>query len=306
MVKKLKKLLATLLAGCMTLGLLAGCGGQANSAAASGSAPADASAEVQETKAPEEAPAAPEASTSAEEAASVVDEPAVGEGEITQHAKDIFGVEEAPEEISYPMETDESLTLVATFPDPLFASYPNGMADCQIYQVAEEKTGVHMEYQPLSTSASAEQFNVMIASGAYPDLIGWGLNYTTGDDAAVEEEIYYDLTDYIAEYAPNYFNILATDDELLDTAVTDGGHIVGFHAVRTEQSLGKAGLAIRTDELEKLGLDKPYTIEEFENTLAAFKDDGLKQPLVMLAPAPFRTTGWLLHLMYLPSATASP
>ena len=30
---------------------------------------------------------------------------------------------------------------------------------------------------------------------------------------------------------------------------------------------GKAGLAIRTDELQKLGLDKPYTIEEFENTL---------------------------------------
>ena len=156
----------------------------------------------------------------------------------------------------------------------------------------EEKTGVHMEYQPLSTSASAEQFNVMIASGAYPDLIGWGLNYTTGDDAAVEEEIYYDLTDYIAEYAPNYFNILATDDELLDTAVTDGGHIVGFHAVRTEQSLGKAGLAIRTDELEKLGLDKPYTIEEFENTLAAFKDDGLKQPLVMLAPGAIQDN-WL-------------
>ena len=181
---------------------------------------------------------------------------------------------------------------MATFPDPLFASYPNGMADCQIYQVAEEKTGVHMEYQPLSTSASAEQFNVMIASGAYPDLIGWGLNYTTGDDAAVEEEIYYDLTEYIAEYAPNYFKILATDDELLDTAVTDGGHIVGFHAVRTQQSLGKAGLAIRTDELEKLGLDKPYTIEEFENTLAAFKDDGLKQPLVMLAPGAIQDN-WL-------------
>ncbi len=216
----------------------------------------------------------------------------MGEGEITQHAKDIFGVEEAPAENSYPLDTDESLTLVATFPDPLFASYPGGMADCQIYQVAEEKTGVHMEYQPLSTSASAEQFNVMIASGSYPDLIGWGLNYTTGDDAAVEEDIYYDLIDYIAEYAPNYFNILATDDELLDTAVTDGGHIVGFHAVRTEQTLGKAGLAIRTDELQKLGLDKPYTIEEFENTLAAFKDDGLKQPLVMLAPGAIQDN-WL-------------
>ncbi len=278
------------LALCLCVGMLAGCGDTAASAEEKTSS----AAHVQEeTKAPEEATAAPETeSDSAVEASAAEGSTAVGEGEITQHAKDVFGVEEAPAENSYPLDTDESLTLVATFPDPLFASYPNGMADCQIYQVAEEKTGVHMEYQPLSTSASAEQFNVMIASGAYPDLIGWGLNYTTGDDAAVEEEIYYDLTEYIAEYAPNYFNILATDDELLDTAVTDGGHIVGFHAVRTEQSLGKAGLAIRTDELEKLGLDKPYTIEEFENTLAAFKDDGLKQPLVMLAPGAIQDN-WL-------------
>ena len=288
----MKKLLALVLALCMCLGLLAGCGGNAASAESKTSSAAP--AETQETKPEEAAPAAPEAEpdSAVPEASAAEETTAVGEGEITQHAKDIFGVEEAPAENSYPLDTDESLTLVATFPDPLFASYPGGMADCQIYQVAEEKTGVHMEYQPLSTSASAEQFNVMIASGSYPDLIGWGLNYTTGDDAAVEEDIYYDLIDYIAEYAPNYFNILATDDELLDTAVTDGGHIVGFHAVRTEQTLGKAGLAIRTDELQKLGLDKPYTIEEFENTLAAFKDDGLKQPLVMLAPGAIQDN-WL-------------
>ena len=278
------------LALCLCIGMFAGCGNTAASAEEKTSSAAPAQ---EETQAPEEAPDAPETeSDRAVEASAAEEAPAVGEGEITQHAKDVFGVEEAPTENSYPLDTDESLTLVATFPDPLFASYPGGMADCQIYQVAEEKTGVHMEYQPLSTSASAEQFNVMIASGSYPDLIGWGLNYTTGDDAAVEEDIYYDLIDYIAEYAPNYFNILATDDELLDTAITDGGHIVGFHAVRTEQTLGKAGLAIRTDELQKLGLDKPYTIEEFENTLAAFKDDGLKQPLVMLAPGAIQDN-WL-------------
>ena len=278
------------LALCLCIGMFAGCGNTAASAEEKTSSAAPAQ---EETQAPEEAPAALETeSDRAVEASAAEEAPAVGEGEITQHAKDVFGVEEAPAENSYPLDTDESLTLVATFPDPLFASYPGGMADCQIYQVAEEKTGVHMEYQPLSTSASAEQFNVMIASGSYPDLIGWGLNYTTGDDAAVEEDIYYDLIDYIAEYAPNYFNILATDDELLDTAITDGGHIVGFHAVRTEQTLGKAGLAIRTDELKKLGLDKPYTIEEFENTLAAFKDDGLKQPLVMLAPGAIQDN-WL-------------
>jgi putative aldouronate transport system substrate-binding protein len=166
------------------------------------------------------------------------------------------------------------------------------MADCLIYQVAEEKTGVKMEYEPLSTASSNEQFNVIMASGSYPDLIGWGLNYATGDDAAVDEEIYLDIAEYVAEYAPNYYNILSTDDELLKSALTDSGYLVGFHALRTEQTLGKAGLVIRTDLLNKLGLDKPYTIDEFENVLAAFKDEGVAQPLVMLAPGAIQDN-WL-------------
>ena len=236
--------------------------------------------EAEEPEAPAEGEEpAEEVEASAEEEAEV---PA--EGGITEHAKEIFGVEEAPEGISYPLDTDESLELVATFPDPLFASYPNGMADCQIYQVAEEKTGVKMKYTPLSTSASSEQFNVMVASGAYPDLIGWGLNFANGDDANVDDEVIIDLTEYIAEYAPNYFNLLATDDELLDTALTDSGYITIFGSVRNEMTKEKAGMVIRTDVLDELGLDKPYTIAEWEDTLAAFKDYGMEQPLMMLAP----------------------
>lgn len=110
------------LALCLCIGMLAGCGSTAASTEdkASSAAPAQ-----EQTQAPEEEPAAPETeSGSAEEASAAEEATAVGEGEITQHAKDVFGVEEAPAENSYPLDTDESLTLVATFPDPLFASYP--------------------------------------------------------------------------------------------------------------------------------------------------------------------------------------
>lgn len=48
--------------------------------------------------------------------------------------------------MTYPIDTTETLELVATFPDPLFASYPNAMADCQIYQEAEKATGIHVDY----------------------------------------------------------------------------------------------------------------------------------------------------------------
>ena len=275
-----------LLALCLVLGLMAGCG--ADAASSVSSAPTEENVSV---AAPEEVPAEEPAEEASVVEESVVEE-APAEGGPTAYAIEVFGIEEAPEAVTYPLDTDETLELMATFPDPLFASYPNAMADCQIYQEAEKATGVKMTYTGLSTSASAEQFNVIMASGDYPDLIGWGLNYATGDDAAIEDEVYIDLTEYIAQYAPNYWSILSCDDEMLDTTITDGGYIVGFHAVRTEDALAKAGLVIRTDLLAEAGLDKPYTIDEFETTLAAFKDMGLEQPLMMLAPGAIQDN-WL-------------
>ena len=279
----MKKILALLLALCLTMGLMAGCGNtETGSAAPAASAPEETTAPAPETN--DEVPDEAEIPGSqAEPTGSAEDNETLGTGEATELANEIFGADAAPAEVSYPIDTTESLELVATFPDPLFASYPNGMADCQIYQEAEKRTGIHMEYTPLSTSASSEKFNVMITSGDYPDLIGWGLNYAGGDEGAVEEEIYLDLKEYIAQYAPNYYKLLSTDDELLKSALTDSNYITGFNALVVEDADTVAGMVIRTDLLDKLNLDKPYTIEEYENVLAAFKDEGLKQPLVMLA-----------------------
>jgi putative aldouronate transport system substrate-binding protein len=266
----MKKFLALLLALCMTVGVMAGCGSTSSSSTSASSGNSTAAADTAE------------AAGSDEEST----------GSATGLAAEVFGEDASPEAVSYPIDTDETLELMATFPDTLFSSYPNGLADCQIYQVAEEQTGVKMTYNSLSTNSSSEQFNVIIASGSYPDLIGWGLDIANGDDAAVEDDIYLDLSEYVAKYAPNYYNLLSSDEELLQTALTDSGYLTSFYTLRTEQALEKAGLVIRTDLLEKLGLDKPYTVDEFETVLAAFKDEGLEQPLVMLAPGAIQDN-WL-------------
>ena len=272
---------------CLCFGLLAGCGsnGSTASSGAQSAAPTAAADEGStEEKGTPAADAAAEGSVTLQEAAANAD--------ATSYAKEVFGDDVQPEEVSYPVDTDESLSLVATFPDPLFSSYPNAMADCSIYKAAEEATGIHVDYQGMSTSASNEQFNVMVASGSYPDLIGWGLNFANGDDAEVDEDVILDLTEDIAQYAPNYYHLLSTDDELLKTAVSSSGYITAFYGLTTEDGLAKEGLAIRTDELQKLGLEKPYTIDDYENVLAAFKDDGLKQPMMMLAPGAIQDN-WL-------------
>ena len=272
---------------CLCFGLLAGCGSN-GSTASSGAQSAAPTAAADEGSTEEKGTPAADAAA----AGSVTLQEAAANADATSYAKEVFGDDVQPEEVSYPVDTDESLNLVATFPDPLFSSYPNAMADCSIYKAAEEATGIHVDYQGMSTSASNEQFNVMVASGSYPDLIGWGLNFANGDDAEVDEDVILDLTEDIAQYAPNYYNLLSTDDELLKTAVSSSGYITAFYGLTTEDGLAKEGLAIRTDELQKLGLEKPYTIDDYENVLAAFKDDGLKQPMMMLAPGAIQDN-WL-------------
>lgn len=281
--KTKKSLLALVLVLAMLALMMAGC-------AKTSTETTETNPETESTEAPAqteesetaEAPAeeAPEADDGEESAEPVTE----GEGP-TQLAIETFGENVQPQEWTLPLsDGSESMVLAATFPDPLFASYPNGMADCDIYQEAERVTGVKMEYLPLSTSASSEQFNIMMASGDYPALVGWGLSYTGGDEKAVEDEVYIDVRDLVAQYSPNYYKILSTDDELLETALTDSGYLTGFMAVVTENGLAQYGPQVRVDLLEKLGMDKPYTIDEWHDVLTAFKTElGLDEPLVFPA-----------------------
>ena len=136
MVSILKKFLAMLLSLCLCLGLMAGCG--SNGSTASSTAPSEAPTAAADEGSTEEkgtpaADAAAEGSMTLQEAAA--------NAEATSYAQEIFGDDVQPEETSYPVDTDESLSLVATFPDPLFSSYPNAMADCSIYKAGEGITG---------------------------------------------------------------------------------------------------------------------------------------------------------------------
>lgn len=199
-------------------------------------------------------------------------------------AQEVFG-DAQPQDWSLPLgDGSQELSLVVTFAADKLQNYcPNGTEDFEIFKAAEEITGVQVSIRSLSTSASAEQFPIMIASGDYPDMVGWGLQYNGGNELAVDEGVYLDLVDIIAEYAPNYMKVLSSDDALLDSALSDKGYITNFFALQTEDSLGTFGPVIRTDLLEEAGLDKPYTVEEYETVLTAFKDMGVAEPLVLMS-----------------------
>ena len=270
----MKKVFALLLAACMIVGLLAGCGSTAaestaadvSSAAETASEAAAASAEAAEAPAEEPAqePEAAEAPASAEEAAEPeeAEAPAAAEG----FQPEDYG------ELELPLcEETESLSIFTR--TPAMRQVPDAITsfgEFTCMQKAEELTNVHIEWQEVSNEAYTTQLNLIATSGDYPDMMAVG-QLSGGTAKAYEDGIIIDLSDLIEEYAPDYYAISRSDDSIVKSVVNDEGLELSFYGMWDEPNI-MTGMGIRQDWLDELGLEVPETLGELEDVLTAFKD----------------------------------
>lgn len=140
--------------------------------------------------------------------------------------------------------------------------------------VIEEATGVDVVFQSPPDN-SEDAYKMMIISGDLPDVIMW--EYSSGTDRMYEEGSIIDLTDLIAQHAPNLTKILSERPELRREIETADGRIYYFPSINpmlTVEDICRrttSGLIIRKDWLDKLGLAVPGTIDEWYEVLTAFK-----------------------------------
>lgn len=256
----MKRLLSILLAVGMIFALAA-CGGGGET-----SAPAPQSAsEATEAPAPEapEPPAAepePEPEPAPVEE-SVVEEPAAEEPVVLPT-------------LSYPV-ADGSTTLTYWYCYPPFVpNYLDDVSNKEIYQAINQAVGVNIQVVGFSLVNASEQFQLMIASEDYTDIIyGFGAQYSGSVEGAVEDDILVDLSDKLEEWAPDYANYILGDEEVNLAVHTDAGYVPSFCGINDEARSVNGGLIIRTDYLDAVGLEMPTTYDELETALRAFKDD---------------------------------
>lgn len=188
-----------------------------------------------------------------------------------------------PGEFKLPI-VDEPVTLTYFNADDTNAAIiTNDWNDNEFYQEMERRTGVHLEFETVSSADYQTNFNLMIASGKLADLIYVGASYyAEGVDAAIDDGYFLDLTDKVEEYMPNY-NAIRTSDiqyELLST--TDSGRLGAVYELRQSKQGPWLGLWIRQDWLDDLGLDTPVTFDDYHEVLTAFKEEkGATAPLIL-------------------------
>ncbi|MFD0715686.1 extracellular solute-binding protein [Paenibacillus sp. GCM10027626] len=112
-----------------------------------------------------------------------------------------------------------------------------------------------------------QKFKLMLASGDYPDIVALNteLFKKYGPQGA-----FIPLNDLVKQHGPNIQKYLLDDPTKRMMALSSDGNLYGVPlqtAIRASE-----GYMIRQDWLDRLGLKKPVTIDDWHTVLKAFKD----------------------------------
>ncbi|RAU98941.1 ABC transporter substrate-binding protein [Paenibacillus sp. YN15] len=156
--------------------------------------------------------------------------------------------------------------------------------DSLLYQELEKRTGVKIAFEHPAVGSEGEQFNLLIASGKYPDMIEYNFNnYPGGPEKALADNVIIELNDVIKQYAPNLNQYLNENPDMKKQVSTDSGKMYVFPSIGIGNNGVTTGFMLRKDWLDELGLKAPETIDDWTKMLRAFKESkGAKAPVTML------------------------
>lgn len=181
--------------------------------------------------------------------------------------------EAVSEDITYPLKDAQKLTIWATTPG--VAAIYSDYTQSPYHMGLQENTGVEVEWTfPAPGANWKESYNLLLTEDTLPDIIAYNIKVSDAQLLA-QDGVIYDLTDYIPEYAPDYWAYLNAEgnEAVLKAAKSEDGRIYGVRSsVESDLNTTYIGPVIRQDWLDELGLKAPVTLEDWENVLVAFKE----------------------------------
>jgi len=153
--------------------------------------------------------------------------------------------------------------------------YVGGNEDLPLFQELEKRTNTKLTFMTPPVGQEKEQFNLIIASGEYPDIFTdmWN-DYTGGGAKALADNVIIPLNELIDEYAPNIKAAMEEYPESFRYVTNEQGEIYGIPMVFTDNiQLVSWGVNLRKDWLDDVGMEVPSTVNEYYEVLKAFRDE---------------------------------
>ncbi len=144
--------------------------------------------------------------------------------------------------------------------------------DMYMWNVYEEMTGVHIEWDITPQENWTERKNLLLNSNDLPDVfLRSSISKSEAANDGADQGLFIDLAPMLEEYAPNFYALLEEYPSIRDALTIDGGiytlpQIILANGPRTR------AIWIHEGWLDKCGLEMPTTVDEFYDMLVAFKN----------------------------------
>ncbi|GLS89204.1 sugar ABC transporter permease [Psychromonas marina] len=163
--------------------------------------------------------------------------------------------------------TDKPLTLDIHFHTKKYV-YNN---DWLVEKEAARLTNVSLNnVASMATTKSAEAFNLLIASGDLPDIVG-GSSIKDNVNRYGPEGAFIGMNELIDKHAPNIKAFFDKNPDIRSSIQASDGEIY-YIPYLPDGKFGR-GYFIRTDWLKKLNLKEPQNVDELHDVLVAFRDN---------------------------------
>jgi putative aldouronate transport system substrate-binding protein len=150
------------------------------------------------------------------------------------------------------------------------------LGEVYCWQELQRRTGVTIEFVHPAVGQDREQFNLIMASRDFPDIMvwNWGGGYPGGGLKAVDDGVIIKLNPYLSKMPYLMAALNSKPEDYKKPAFTDDGTLYMFPGIREKLGDTSFGLMMRGDWLKKLNLPVPETIADWDKTLRAFKTLG--------------------------------
>jgi len=174
---------------------------------------------------------------------------------------------------TYPLGSDKTITWYSQDSHNIHTDFAD-WHDSPFHVNISKQIGVNIEWVLPTTGANGATFtNTLMADPAnLPNIME--AYFMNNAQQYLDDEVIWDLTPYIQEYAPAYYAFLQSNPAYDKAMKTDDGRYYAFGFFREDGGWNDSyqGPVVRQDWLEECGLEIPKTISEFENVIRVFKE----------------------------------
>ena len=175
----------------------------------------------------------------------------------------------------YPIDTQGKDVSLTVYCANAISNYVTDYNETPFFQEMEKATGIHINFIHPATSGMQEAMNLLFLGKELPDIIMCGNYYDGGVFQGLEDGYFVDLTDYLPEYAPDYWQLITSGDEIWRQVSNGDGRVAAFYTIKEPGDTQHRRMLLTQETLDEIGATIPTTLADVEDVFAKMLAHGI-------------------------------